>query len=65
MPGDLEARIEAFATHYNYARAHEGLNNLTPADVYYRRGDAIMEQRKRIKRMTIANRHLQHQLQAA
>ncbi len=65
MPGDLEERIETFVTHYNYNRFHESLNNLTPADVYYGRGDAILEERRRIKRVTIANRRLQHRLQAA
>ena len=65
LPGDLEARIEAFVTHYNYNRFHESLNNLTPADVYYGRGEAILEERRRIKRITIANRRLRHQLQAA
>ena len=65
LPGDLEARIEAFVANYNYNRAHESLNNLTPADVYYGRGEAILEERRRIKRITIANRRLQHRLQAA
>ena len=65
MPGDLETRIETFVTHYNYNRFHESLNNQTPADVYYGRGEAILEERRRIKRITIDNRRLQHQLQAA
>lgn len=43
----------------------DGLDNLTPADVYFGRGQAILEERNRIKRQTIANHHLQHQLQAA
>lgn len=46
-------------------RYHESLDNLTPADVYFGRGQAILEERNRIKRQTIANRRLQHQLQAA
>jgi transposase InsO family protein len=65
LPGDLEQRIAAFVTFYNHDRYHESLDNLTPADVYFGRGAAIMEERKRIKRQTIANRRLQHQLQAA
>jgi putative transposase len=65
LPGVLKARIEAYVTHCNYSRLHESLNNLTLADVYYGRGDAILEERRRIKRITIANRRLQHQLQAA
>ena len=33
LPGDLERQIDAFVEHYNHVRYHEGLNNLTPADV--------------------------------
>ena len=65
LPGDLEQRIAAFVTHYNHDRYHESLENLTPADVYFGRGPDILEQRNRIKRQTIANRRLQHQLRAA
>ena len=65
LPGDLEQRIAAFVTHYNHDRYHESLENLTPADVYFGRGQAILQERNRIKRQTIANRRLQHRLQAA
>ena len=65
LPGDLEAQIEAFVADYNHRRYHESIDNLTPADVYYGRGRAILAERERIKRQTIANRRLQHQLQAA
>ena len=65
LPGDLEQRIATFVTYYNHDRYHESLDNLTPADVYFGRGQAILEERNRIKRQTIANRRLQHQLQAA
>jgi transposase InsO family protein len=33
LPSELEAQVGAFVEHYNQARAHESLNNLTPADV--------------------------------
>ena len=46
-------------------RYHESLGNLTPADVYFGRGEAILLERERIKRQTIANRRLQHHAQAA
>jgi hypothetical protein len=36
--GEFETRIEAFVDHYNHGRHNERLNNLTPADVYSRRG---------------------------
>jgi Integrase core domain len=65
LPGDLEARIDTFVDHYNHRRYHESLDNLTPADVYFGRGQTILLQRERIKRATIQNRRLQHQLNAA
>jgi hypothetical protein len=57
--------IAAFVADYNKRRYHESIDNLTPADVYCGRGHAILAERERIKRQTIANRRLQHQLQAA
>jgi transposase InsO family protein len=65
LPGDLERRVGDFVTHYNHDRYHESLDNLTPADVYFGRGPAILAERSRIKRQTIANRRLQHRMQAA
>jgi transposase len=41
------------------------INNLTPADVYFGRAETILAEGQRIKRETIANRRLQHRLQAA
>ena len=65
LPGDLEARVEAFVTHYNTQRYHESLRNLTPADVYLGRGHTILLDRQRIKQRTIQQRRLIHQRQAA
>ena len=65
LPGDLGAQIETFVTDYNHRRYHESIDNLTPADVYFGRGPTILAERQRIKRQTIANRRLQHQLSAA
>src|SRR5437016_13920321 len=65
LPGDLETQIAAFVDDYNHRRYHESIDNLTPADVYFGRGPTIVAERKRIKRQTIANRRLQHRLQAA
>src|SRR3712207_6609182 len=65
LPGELEAQVAAFVEHYNHRRAHESLGNLTPADVYSGRGQAILLERERIKRRTIQQRRLLHQRQAA
>ena len=65
FPEDLNAQIEAFVEHYNHQRYHESLKNLTPADVYFGRGQAILNQRERIKRKTMQTRRLQHRKAAA
>ena len=65
FPEDLKAQIEAFIDYYNHQRYHESLNNLTPADVYFGRGQAIVKKRERIKRKTIEHRRLQHRKSAA
>ena len=54
LPGDLEHQVAAFVAHYNHARYHESLDNLTPADIYFGRAEAILLERERIKRQTIA-----------
>ena len=65
LPGDLELQIEAFVDYYNNERYHESLNNVTPADVYFGRDKAIIRERGKIKKLTIQQRRLQHQKQAA
>jgi len=65
LPGALEAQVGAFVEYYNHARAHESLNNLTPADVYFGRGEAILLEREQIKRQTLTSRRLLHHAQAA
>ncbi len=65
LEGELEAAINAFVEHYNHRRYHESLGNLTPADVYFGRGPAILAEREKIKVQTIQNRRLIHQRQAA
>ena len=60
MPGDLERAIADFVDHYNHRRYHESLDNLTPADVYFGRGQNILEIRKEIKRRTIEQRRRNH-----
>ena len=65
LEGELEAAINAFVEHYNHRRNHESLGNLTPADVYFGRGPAILTEREKIKVQTIQNRRLIHQRHAA
>jgi transposase InsO family protein len=65
LEGELEAAIAAFIDHYNNRRYHESIGNLTPADVYFGRGETILTERRRIKLQTIQNRRLNHQRQAA
>jgi len=65
LPGDLEAQINAFVDHYNNHRYHEAIGNLTPADVYFGRGNTILLERERIKRQTIQSRRLMHTRKAA
>jgi len=64
-PADLEVQIETFVDHYNYRRYHESINNLTPANVCFGRGQSILKQRERIKLKTMENRRLQHRKYAA
>jgi len=65
LPGDLESRIGHFVAYYNQQRYHESLGNLSPADVYFGRGQTILLERERIKRQTIQLRRLQHHKHAA
>ena len=65
LPDDLQAQLGAFVEHYNHRRDHERLNNLTPADVYFGRGQTILLERGRIKRKTIEHRRLRHRDAAA
>ncbi len=65
LPGDLQQQIDAFVEHYNHRRYHESLQNLTPADVYFGRGQTMLKQRERIKRKTIETRRLLHRKSAA
>ena len=56
LPGELEEHIQRFVNYYNHERYHESLDNLTPADVFYGRGQEILDQREQIKRDTLSMR---------
>ena len=49
-----------FVDHYNLWRYLESLDNLTPADVFFGRGQYILEMRKEIKLRTIEQRRRNH-----
>jgi transposase InsO family protein len=65
LPGDLENQIGAFVDHYNLHRYHESISNLTPADVYFGRGQIIPIKREKTKRKTIEHRRLRHRKNTA
>jgi len=65
LPGDLKGQIGKFIDHYNNHRYHESLQNLTPADVYFGRGQTILMERERTKQKTINLRRLQYRNHAA
>lgn len=58
LPGALEEAVETFVEHYNHCRYHESLGNLTPADVYFGRDNAILSERRKIKDQTLKQRRL-------
>ena len=65
LPGQLEQRLAEFVDYYNLRRYHESLNNLTPADVYFGRGQTILTRRENTKLKTIALRRRLHHAPAA
>jgi transposase InsO family protein/transposase-like protein len=60
LPGELKIALQGFVSYYNHERYHESLKNLTPADVFYGRGQEILDQREKIKRSTLAMRRKMH-----
>lgn len=55
-PAVLEQALADFVDYYNYLRYHEGIGNVTPADVYYERRDEILAKRKEVKQRTLQQR---------
>jgi putative transposase len=60
LPGELKAALQQFVDYYNHECYHESLKNLTPADVFYGRGQEILDQREKIKLATLAIRREMH-----
>ncbi len=55
-PDELVAAMDSFVSHYNYERYHEALGNVTPADMYHGKRDAILATRQQVKRKSLADR---------
>jgi len=55
-PGRLHAALADFIAFYHHRRYHEGLDNVTPADVYYGRRAAILARSKECQTTTLARR---------
>jgi len=62
-PSQLSNAIDAWVNHYNNHRYHESLQNLTPADVYFGRGEKILEQRQILKQEALTERRNLYQKQ--
>ena len=60
LPGELQEHLQKFVNYYKYESYHESLNNLTPANVFYGRGQAVLDQRAVIKSTTLAIRRKIH-----
>lgn len=62
-------RLQSHPLRVTLSHANQGVfkawYNLTPADVYFGRGQTILLERERIKRITIEHRRLQHQKSVA
>jgi len=52
----LRAALREFIEFYNQRRYHEGIGNVTPADVYYGRRKEILKRREEQKRQTLYDR---------
>jgi transposase InsO family protein/transposase-like protein len=65
LPGALEQAVDAFVEYYNHRRYHESLENVTPADAYFGRGQAILNERRETKEKTMKQRRLINQKRAA
>lgn len=55
-PERLEQAIGDWVQHYNHVRYHEGLGNVTPADMYHGRQTQILSRRQQLKLDTLARR---------
>ena len=59
-PWKLQQAIADFVVYYNTQRYHESLDNVTPADVFFGRQQAVLSKRAIIKQQTLEQRLQQH-----
>jgi putative transposase len=59
-PWTLERALARWVDYYNHQRYHESLDNVTPADQYFGRAQAVQTRREAIKLQTLAARRQQH-----
>ncbi len=55
-PESLRAAMADFIEFYNHRRYHEGIGNVTPADVYFGRREDILRRREGQKQLTVLRR---------
>jgi transposase InsO family protein len=60
-PEALRAAMAEFIEFYNYRRYHEGIDNVTPADVYFGRREEILKRRQEQEQAT-SDRRFQYNL---
>jgi putative transposase len=56
FPWELEQAIADFVAHYNSQRYYESLDNVTPADMFFRRHKEVLTQREIVKPQTLLER---------
>jgi transposase InsO family protein len=55
-PEALQAAMAEFIKLYNYRRYHEGIDNVTPTDVYFGRREETLKRRQEQKQATLDRR---------
>jgi len=55
-PESLRAAMADFIEFYNHRRYHEGIGNVTPADLYFGRREDILRRREAKKQRTVLGR---------
>jgi transposase InsO family protein len=60
-PEEFIRFMEVFVDYYNNERVHEALGNVTPADVYFGRKEAILTARADLKARSLARRKAKNQ----